>query len=95
MIAARGGFEGVKAGPAEAAYWLLKGNRSAEKIQAIKDIALRGKEAEAGLARLVEAFADPTTPYQAVPKPANRPRYDDYAQLARLAEWGRIMGEGG
>jgi ATP-dependent helicase/nuclease subunit B len=45
------------------------------------------------LNRLIETFAKATTPYHAVPKPQYQPRYDDYAHLARLSEWGRTGGE--
>jgi ATP-dependent helicase/nuclease subunit B len=54
-----------------------------ESIDTLAEAACKGLE------RLIEKFADPATPYQAVPKPDYRPRYDDYAHLARLAEWGR------
>jgi ATP-dependent helicase/nuclease subunit B len=46
-------------------------------------------ESRAGLERLIEKFSDPATPYQAVPKPQLQPRFDDYAHLSRMAEWGR------
>ena len=47
------------------------------------------KAARAGLENLIVQFVDPTTPYEAMPKPGLQPRYDDYIHLARLAEWGR------
>ena len=47
------------------------------------------QKARVGLEQLIAKFADPATPYQAVPKPDLQPRYDDYAHLARLQEWGR------
>lgn len=93
IIAARGGFEGVKAAPsAEISYWKLGGGRSddSNKEKPItENIAVLAAEAEDGLKKLIAAFADPATAYQAVPKPLRAPRYDDYAHLARLAEWGR------
>jgi ATP-dependent helicase/nuclease subunit B len=94
LMAAQGGFEGVPAAAVSAAgYWRLQGAGAREKPQAIDEIEKLAEEAGAGLAKLVKIFADPKTPYQAVPKPGFRPRYDDYAHLARLAEWGRIMGD--
>jgi ATP-dependent helicase/nuclease subunit B len=94
LIASQGGFEGVPASAVSAAgYWRLQGAGAREKPQAIDDIQTLAREAGEGLAHLVKIFADPKTPYQAIPKPGRRPRYDDYAHLARLAEWGRIMGD--
>jgi len=40
-----------------------------------------------GLAALIAAFDDASTPYHAVPDPDHAPRYDDYAHLARIREW--------
>jgi ATP-dependent helicase/nuclease subunit B len=94
LIASQGGFEGVPAAPVSAAaYWRLRGTSEHEKPQNFDEIEKLANEAGTGLAKLVKTFADPKTPYQAVPKPGRRPRYDDYAHLARLAEWGRIMGD--
>ena len=56
-------------------------------------VAGLAEQAREGLKQLIAAFADPATPYQAIPKPGSRPRYDDYAHLARLAEWGRTLEE--
>ncbi|MFY9288888.1 MAG: double-strand break repair protein AddB [Alphaproteobacteria bacterium] len=91
LIAAEGGFKDVPPSEtSELAYWKLHGGRD---IADIKPVNLPLPElmeaARAGVKELVEKFSDPTTPYQAVPKPDLQPRYDDYAHLARLAEWGR------
>ena len=50
------------------------------------------KTAREGLEQLITSFSDPDTPYQATPKPGLQQRYDDYAHLARSAEWGRGAG---
>ncbi|MDP9126811.1 MAG: double-strand break repair protein AddB [Pseudomonadota bacterium] len=91
LIAAAGGFEGVLPGVvSEIAHWKLDGGRKGSEIKPIKaDIAVLMMRAQDGLSRLVRAFADPATPYEAVPKPQFQPRRDDYAHLARLQEWGR------
>ncbi len=41
----------------------------------------------AALADLVAAFDDPAQPYLSQPHPGRAPRFSDYAQLARVAEW--------
>jgi len=95
LIAEQGGFEGIKpAKAAELSYWKLSGGAEAGKMQPIKgDPAQLAAEARQGLENLIEKFADEKTPYRAVPKAKLAPRYDDYAHLARLAEWGRTAGE--
>ena len=92
LIAQHGGFENIKPTTVEEiSYWKLSGGRTdAGKIQNIKgDVTTLATEAGHGLEALIKTFADPKTPYQAIPKPGRRPRYDDYNHLARLAEWGR------
>ena len=97
LMAERGGFDGVPAGEAGAfAYWKLAGGHDddSNKITAFNDrLDELIAEAEAGLLKLIAEFAKPDTAYQAVPKPGQAPRHDDYAHLARLAEWGRTQGE--
>ena len=63
-----------------------------EHIVRCEDVPALAREALAGLARLVARFDDPATPY----RPARRARfsydYDDYAHLARVAEWSAETG---
>jgi ATP-dependent helicase/nuclease subunit B len=94
LIAQQGGFDGLDhATVGEISYWGLNGGRHVADVEPIKtDVMRLAKEAQTGLENLVKTFADPATPYQAVPKPNRRPRYDDYSHLARLAEWGRTGG---
>ncbi len=91
LIAAQGGFEGIAAGAvAGLAYWKLSGGAEPGEESNIKEAAdILMNAARLGLESLIAEFADPATPYQAIPKPGLQPRYDDYAHLARLAEWGR------
>jgi ATP-dependent helicase/nuclease subunit B len=86
-----GGFEGVPAMvPAEVGYWRLKGGSSDNGYEPLKiDLLKRMREAEQGLHQLIAAFAHENTPYLAVPNAEREPHFDDYAHLARLAEWGR------
>ncbi|MFN3231423.1 MAG: double-strand break repair protein AddB [Alphaproteobacteria bacterium] len=90
-----GGFEGVPPGTVtELAWWLLKGDGSKNKIDALTgrsklDLTLPELVAEArdGLARVVAAFDDKNTPYVSLPNPTER-GYGDYDHLARVKEWG-------
>ena len=91
LIAEKDGFIDLKSKKAsELSYWKLSGGREVAREQNLTaEIGPLMEKAEAGLINLIKAFSDPKTPYQAVPKPRYMPRYDDYAHLARLAEWGR------
>ena len=92
LIAASGGFADIGATPSGSLeYWALKGGSGGCKIIAFKDDKIPGlvAQAETGLKNLIATFADPKTPYEAAPKPRLQPRYNDYAHLSRLAEWGR------
>jgi len=51
------------------------------------DVVRLAREARDGLTRLIAAFDDPDTPYRALRRARFTYRFDDYAQLARVAEW--------
>ena len=51
------------------------------------DIAAR---AESDLKNLIAAYADESTPYHSLPRPEKKPRFSDYAHLARVGEWAVI-----
>ncbi|MGE3622818.1 MAG: double-strand break repair protein AddB [Bdellovibrionales bacterium] len=91
LIAREGGFTDiVKAPAAELEYWKLTGGSKAGEVLPVREaVDTLVDAARHGLEALVAEFANEATPYQAVPKPNMQPRYDDYAHLARLAEWGR------
>jgi ATP-dependent helicase/nuclease subunit B len=95
LIAEQNGFDGVDAARVgEIAYWKLSGGHDVAAMQPVKgEIEQLSQEARTGLEKLIKKFADPATPYLAVPRPNYRPRYDDYGHLARLAEWGRTGGD--
>ncbi|MSO81323.1 MAG: double-strand break repair protein AddB [Alphaproteobacteria bacterium] len=88
-IAEAVGFAAIGAGRVvELAYWQLSGGDPAGRIRAAgDDPATLTREALAGLARLVAAFDDPATAYEARPRPDAAPKYSDYEHLARLREW--------
>jgi ATP-dependent helicase/nuclease subunit B len=51
------------------------------------DLGRLASDVEAALGRLVAMYDDPSTPYRAVRRARFRYDFDDYAQLARVAEW--------
>ncbi len=98
-MAEAGAFGADLAAPvAELIYWhlsggfdpgasvsLFKGNAAA--------IATAVAAAADALARLIDTFDDSARPYLSHPHPGRAPRFADYAQLARVAEWS-AAGEG-
>ncbi|NHO32944.1 double-strand break repair protein AddB [Acetobacter fallax] len=105
MLAA-GGFAGVTAGPDGAApltvtellYWRLTGGAEPGEQAAVtvKDgtIAELATEAWENLRARVTAYDQPDQPYLSHPHPGNEPRFADYAQLARVAEWSTAREDG-
>ena len=95
LITREGGFPAIgKATTESLSYWKLGGRDGEEKPVGTEENTLALiEDAEAGLRELLAAFADEATPYLAVPRAHLAPRYDDYAHLARLAEWGRVRGD--
>ena len=91
LIAEHGGFKDLGAARASRfGYWhLLGGKRDDKDVTFDKNTDALIVAADDGLRALITAFADPATAYHAVPKPGFAPRFNDYAHLARLAEWGR------
>jgi len=89
-IAAAGGFAGVAAANvAELRYISTSGGEppGLECALNTKDIAALARQAHEGLARLIAAFDKETTPYRALRRVRFTYRFDDYAHLARVAEW--------
>ena len=98
-MAEAGAFGAELAAPvAELIYWHLSGGFDpGSSLTLFKGsaaaIATAVAEAAAALARLIDAFDDPARPYLSHPHPGRAPRFADYAQLARVAEWS-AAGEG-
>ena len=89
-IAAAGGFDGVPAGAVkDLRYISTSGGEPPGQDIALKvdDVASLGEEALAGLRRLVAAFDQEATPYRAMRRLKFNYDYDDFAHLARVAEW--------
>ncbi len=93
-IAVAGGFAGLPAGaPAALRYIRVLGRGEDGEVIEVGAVDPAGlaDRALVELGRLVTAFADEATPYAALRRPAFANsaayRFDDYAHLARVAEW--------
>ncbi len=92
-MALRGAFGPELAGEVmELAYWQLSGGFEPGKAHTLfggQTARMReaAEQAWESLCRRVQAFDDPDCPYLSQPHPGEVPRFSDYAQLARVAEW--------
>ncbi len=91
-IALDGGFVGIsKPSIGRLAYIRVSGGEPAGEYRAVKTVDAIGlaKATRAGLERLIADFDKPGTPYRAVRRQAFADSYafDDFAHLARVAEW--------
>ena len=82
----------LSAPAAELIYWHLSGGFDPGASMSLfkgsaAAIAVAVTAAAEALARLIDTFDDPTRPYLSHPHPGRAPRFADYAQLARVAEW--------
>ncbi|MGE0055560.1 MAG: double-strand break repair protein AddB [Hyphomicrobium sp.] len=64
-----------------------------EKTVSDGDVESLAAKAREGLEKLVALYDDPKTPYRAVRRAGFRYDYDDYATLARVAEWSAHVDE--
>lgn len=94
LIASCGGFTSIPGShvTGEILYWQLKGGdpKAGEERNPLGpdgDLSVFLREAEAGLARLLEHFDDPGTAYVPIPRPEIAPVFNDYDHLARIGEW--------
>jgi ATP-dependent helicase/nuclease subunit B len=95
-IAAAGGFANVaQTRVARLAYISTSGGEPPGQDVPLKidDVAAHARKAEEGLTRLIAAFDQEATPYRAVRRARFKYDYDDYAHLARVAEWSVETGE--
>ena len=92
-MAEGGAFGPEFTGPAaDLAYWRLTGGQPAGEIIRIykkqaDDIQQKVADAYGSLDALILRYDDPTQPYLSEPHPETKPRFSNYAQLARVAEW--------
>ncbi|MBV1837946.1 double-strand break repair protein AddB [Acetobacter estunensis] len=90
--------EGADLSLADLLYWRLTGGTPAgeespirDKDQTLADLAANAWDS---LRRRVVAYDSLAQPYLSHPHPGNEPRFADYAQLARVAEWSTAREEG-
>ena len=89
-ITIAGGFPGLGEQPVTAIRYIsATGGEPAGKTRTVKcdNIAALAGTTRAGLERLVALYDRPETPYAAVRRAGFSYDYDDYAHLARVAEW--------
>ena len=89
-IAAAGGFTGIAAGRVALLRYISTSGGEPPGCDFdvdVDDVAASADAARAGLLRLIALFDIAATPYRAVRRPRFRYDYDDYAHLARVAEW--------
>ena len=95
-IAMAGGFEGIAALPlAGLRYIQASGGEPAgrEIFVATSYAAQLAADTIDGLNRHIALFDDPSTPYAVTRRAEFRYDFDDYAHLARVAEWSAVTGE--
>ncbi|MGZ9108938.1 MAG: double-strand break repair protein AddB [Micavibrio sp.] len=74
--------------PAYLGYWKLGGGRGGGKETRLKASPdALADQALLGLENLVRVFANDETPYYSLPRPACKPKFQNYAHLARVQEW--------
>ncbi len=99
-MAAAGGFGAAWIGAAaELAYWHLTGGFHAGELRTLfkgdgDAIAAAVRDARDALSALIDAYDAPDRCYLSQPQPGLAPRFSDYAQLARVAEWAAAGDEG-
>jgi ATP-dependent helicase/nuclease subunit B len=98
-MAEAGAFGGSVSGQAsELTYWHLSGGFHPGELRTLfKDdvatIRAAVREAREALCALVDEFDSPDRCYLSQPQPGVAPRYSEYAQLARVAEWAAVGDE--
>lgn len=92
-MAAAGAFGSERQGrAAELSYWRVTGGYVPGRELSLfngepSELGACVEEAGVKLGELIDAFDDPTRCYLSQPHPGRAPRFSNYAQLARVAEW--------
>nr|MCU0733321.1 double-strand break repair protein AddB [Hyphomonas sp.] len=97
-IAVAGGFAGVPAGPvAGLRYIRASGGQPPGEASDVsrQDAGTLAADVLAGLKRHIAQFDDPGTPYRPARRQGFSYVFDEYAHLARIAEWTSSESEGG
>jgi ATP-dependent helicase/nuclease subunit B len=99
-MAAAGAFGPELAGAtAGLAYWHLTGGFEPGEVRSLfrgdaAAIAAAVQDARDSLAALIDIYDQPGRCYLSHPHPGRAPRFSDYVQLARVAEWAAAGEEG-
>ena len=93
-MAEAGGFAKIDGKPTEVVltYWRANGLGDGGDIKDIKGSDELVPKMVALVDKLAERFADPATPYIALPWPEFIPHFNDYEHLERVAEWSSAGG---
>ncbi len=93
-MAERGGFGKIKGSAEEThlSYWRTNGLDGGGKIFEVKKSAELVPAMLALVEKMATHFANPATPYIALPYPEFTPHFNDYEHLARVAEWSTADG---
>jgi ATP-dependent helicase/nuclease subunit B len=88
-IALAAGFANVPAAQVSELRYISTsgGEPPGQDILVTQDVAALAAAAQDGLIRLIAAFDRDATPYKAIRRARFQYKYDDYAHLARVAEW--------
>lgn len=76
-----------QAGHLNLEYWKLSGGRRPGDAKPLDDVEGLRESAREGLARLLDWFGQPETPYLSRVRPKNDRTVGDYDHLARVGEW--------
>jgi ATP-dependent helicase/nuclease subunit B len=92
-IALASGFAGIETSRVAGLRYISSSGGEppgAEFDLAVGDIADLARKAQSGLEGLIAEYDRAETPYRAVRRPRFSYDYDDYAHLARAAEWASV-----
>jgi ATP-dependent helicase/nuclease subunit B len=94
-IAERGKFERIadQARAVHLSYWQVNGLGEGGEAKEIKKSEELVPAMMALLAKMIDHFGNPATPYEAVPMPEFSPHFNDYEHLERIGEWSVAGGE--
>ena len=93
-MAETGGFKKIKGKADEVilTYWRANGLGDGGEIKDIKGAAKLIPAMLALVEKMAERYANPNTPYVALPQPEFVPHFNDYEHLERVAEWSTTGG---
>jgi ATP-dependent helicase/nuclease subunit B len=98
-MAEAGAFgDAISGASEELTYWHLTGGFHAGELRTLfkadaAAIAAAVGEARVALCALIDAYDAPGRCYLSQPQPGSAPRFSDYTQLARVAEWAAAADE--